>query len=248
VYGKDVNELVTAPPHDYTGKDVSSFWQDYKLVPDLMNFMENAKNILKDHPINLTRQENGKLPANSVWLWGEGKAPAMVTLEERYGIRGALISAVDLLKGIGVYAGMEVINVPGATGYLDTNYQGKVDAAVNSLDNTDLVLIHVEAPDETGHQGDMPNKIKAIEDFDQKIVQPVFDSLSGLMDFRLVVCMDHFTPLSLKTHTTDAVPVAIYDSRHNGPTANVSYSEENSRNAELKFANGEDFFQYIISE
>jgi 2,3-bisphosphoglycerate-independent phosphoglycerate mutase len=248
VYNNNVNALTTAPPHDYTGKDVSSFWQDYEVVPDLMSFMQNSRKILKDHPVNLKRQDSGKLPANGAWLWGEGKAPAMQTLKERYDLSGALISAVDLLKGIGVYAGMGIINVEGATGYLDTNYQGKVDAAINSLENTDLVLVHVEAPDETGHQGDLPNKIKAIEDFDKKIVQPIFDSLSGKTDFRLVVCMDHLTPLSLRTHTADAVPVAIYDSRVNSTPTESSYNEENAKKSQLTFANGEDFFKYVIGQ
>lgn len=248
VYSKDVTGLTTAPPHDYTGKDVSSFWQEYKHIPDLMAFMKKAREILKDHPVNRKRLEAGMLPANGIWLWGEGKAPDMMTLQERYGLTGSLISAVDLLKGIGVYAGMEIVDVAGATGYLDTNYQGKVDAALQAIGSKDMVLVHVEAPDETGHQGDLKNKIRAIEEFDQKIVQPILDGMSRDTDYRLVVCMDHLTPLRLRTHTTDAVPVAIYDSGDGADGSGLAYTEKNGQSAGLQFRNGEEFFQYVIGK
>ncbi len=248
VYSKDVAGLITAPPHDYTGKDVSAFWNGYNHVPDLMAFMEKSREILKDHPVNKRRLEAGKLAANGTWLWGEGKAPDMMTLQERYGLTGSLISAVDLLKGIGAYAGMEIVDVPGATGYLDTNYQGKVDAALHAINSKDVVLVHVEAPDETGHQGDLKNKIRAIEEFDQKIVQPILDGMPEDKDFRVVVCMDHFTPLSLRTHTTDAVPVAVYDSRDGEKNSGLAYNEKNGAAAKLEFKNGEEFFQYVIGE
>ena len=137
--------------------------------------------------------------------------------------------------------------MPGATGYLDTNYQGKVDAALHAINKKDIVLVHVEAPDETGHQGDLKNKLRAIEEFDQKIVQPVLDGLPKETDCRVVVCMDHFTPLSLRTHTNDAVPVGIYDSNSTRKNdTGVAYNERNGKSATLKFKNGEDFFQFVI--
>lgn len=140
VVDADISGLQTVPPHDYPEKDVTRFWQNYDAVPMLADFVHKAQAILADHPVNVKRIKEGKLPANCVWLWGEGKAPAMLSLKELYGVSGALISAVDLLKGIGAYAGMEVLEVDGATGYLDTNYQGKVDAALAALDHHDLVL------------------------------------------------------------------------------------------------------------
>lgn len=249
VYRGDVAGLVTVPPHDYTGQDVTQFWEKYEHYPDLMQFIRKACEVLQDHPLNRNRQQQqGKLPANGVWLWGEGKAPSMATLEQNFGISGALISAVDLLKGIGVYAGMEVVNVPGATGYLDTDYQGKVDAALNALDKHDLVLVHVEAPDETGHQGLLKEKIQAIEDFDRKVVRKIFDRMKGGPDFRLVVCMDHFTPISLKTHIAVPVPIALFDSRSPEQKNTLTYSEKNGASAGLHFANGEDFFKFLLDK
>lgn len=248
VYRGNVAGLVTVPPHDYSGQDVTQFWEKYGQYPDLMQFITKACAVLQGHPLNSNRQQQGRLPANGVWLWGEGKAPSMPTLEQNFGVSGALISAVDLLKGIGVYAGMEVMNVPGATGYLDTNYQGKVDAALSALRKHDLVLVHVEAPDETGHQGLLKEKIQAIEDFDQKIVQEILDNMKGGPDFRLVVCMDHFTPISLKTHIAVPVPFALFDSRSPERKNTLTYSEKNGANAGLHFANGEDFFHFLLDK
>ncbi|MBU4260653.1 MAG: cofactor-independent phosphoglycerate mutase [Proteobacteria bacterium] len=247
VYRGNVAGLVTVPPHDYTGQDVTQFWKSYAQYPDLKQFVRKASEILQVHPLNRSRQQQGKLPANGVWLWGEGKAPSMTTLEQNFGVSGALISAVDLLKGIGVYAGMEVVNVPGATGYLDTDYQGKVDAALSALDRHDLVLVHVEAPDETGHQGLLKEKIQAIEDFDQKVVQKILDGMKQGQDFRLVICMDHFTPISMKTHIAVPVPFALFDSRSPEQKNTLSYSEKNGKSSSLHLANGEDFFQFLLT-
>ncbi|MCB2184554.1 MAG: cofactor-independent phosphoglycerate mutase [Desulfobulbaceae bacterium] len=246
VYKGDPAKLTTVPPHDHTGKEVSNFWKEYDTVPELRDFISKACKILQNHPLNRKRQQQGKLPANAVWLWGEGIAPSMPTLQEKYGVSGALISAVDLLKGIGVYAGMDVINVPGATGYLDTNYQGKVDAALKSLEDRDLVLVHVEAPDETGHQGLLSEKILAIEDFDRKIVQPILDGLKEKHDFRIIVCMDHFTPISMRTHIDDPIPFALYDSRNPRQKTNLVYSEKNGKESKLQLNNGEEFLRLLL--
>ncbi|MEN8256730.1 MAG: cofactor-independent phosphoglycerate mutase [Thermodesulfobacteriota bacterium] len=247
VVDADIADLKTVPPHDYPEKDVTPFWQSYSSVPLLADFIRKAKIILADHPVNLKRVSEGKLPANCVWLWGQGKAPAMLDLQELYGVSGALISAVDLLKGIGVYAGMEVLEVEGATGYLDTNYQGKVEAALDSLTRHDLVFVHVEAPDETGHQGLLREKIQAVEDFDSKIVRPIFAGLEKLDSFRLVVCMDHFTPVSLKTHTNDPVPVAIYDPSQLGQNDFSSYTEESGRQAGVIYNDGAQFMKAVLA-
>ncbi len=222
----NVDILQTEPPHDHTDEDVSGYLHGYKKIPELYSFITSARAILKDHPYNIKRLQDGLLPVTDVWLWGQGKAPVMPTLEELYGVKGALVSAVDLLKGIGVYAGMDVLEVEGATGYLDTNYQGKVDAAMASLADHDLVFVHVEAPDETGHQGLLNKKIQAIQDFDQKIVGPIFKRLQEQDEpFSLTVCMDHFTPIRLKTHTRHPVPVATFFSNKTLSSGCGGYSE-----------------------
>lgn len=247
VVDTDITGLKTVPPHDYPEQDVTGHWQNYGTVPLLHDFVHRAKAILADHPVNVQRVKDGKLPANNVWLWGEGRAPAMLSLQELYGVSGALISAVDLLKGIGVYAGMEVLHVDGATGYLDTNYQGKVDAALAALLDHDFVLVHVEAPDETGHQGLLKEKMQAIEDFDSKIVRPIFVGMEDLDAFRLVVCMDHFTPVSLKTHTVDPVPVVIYDSQDHKQGDFLSYNEKTGRKAGVFYENGAQFMKAVLA-
>lgn len=248
VYRGEIAHLTTVPPHDFPNKDVTRHWQAYEQVPELAQFNKAAQKILTSHPINQQRRRAGKLTANTAWLWGQGKAPAMSTMQELYGISGALISAVDLLKGIGVYAGLEIITVPGATGYLDTNYQGKVSAALAALQRHDLVFVHVEAPDETGHQGLLAKKMQAVEDFDRHIVEPIAQGLAATTDhYKIIVCMDHFTPLSLQTHTTDAVPVLIVDSQQMDVGQNGGYTEKAGRESALFFANGHEFMERILS-
>ncbi|MDZ7641736.1 MAG: cofactor-independent phosphoglycerate mutase [Desulfurivibrio sp.] len=214
VWRRDCAELITSPPHDHSGRDISGLWQCYLQVPELGEVVAKATELLTAAPENARRRQQGQNPANAIWLWGEGKPPAMQTMRKQFGASGALISAVDLLKGIGVYAGMEIIDVEGATGYLDTNYQGKVAAALAALDRHDLVFVHIEAPDEVSHQGDLANKLKAIGDFDQQVVGPILEGLQRRgEDFRLAVTMDHYTPLSIRTHAALPVPFALYDSR-----------------------------------
>lgn len=238
-------DLTTAPPHDHTGRDVSSLWNGYIGHAVFGPLATKARAILADHPINLARVKAGRNPANAIWLWGEGKAPTLPTLQSRFEISGALISAVDLLKGMAVYAGMEVINVPGATGYLDTNYQGKADAALKSLENHDLVFVHVEAPDEAGHQGLIKEKIQAIEDFDQKIVKPIVDGMAG-QDFRIAITCDHYTPIALKTHAAIPVPIVLFDSRSTAPGCGCPYSEESANNSHSRLNSGEEFFAALL--
>lgn len=167
------------------------------------------------------------MPANSIWLWGHGKAPRMVTYRERFGLSGAVISAVDLVRGIGVYAGLEIIKVPGATGYLDTNYRGKAEAALDALKRLDFVYLHVEAPDESSHSGSIENKIRAIEDFDAKIVGPVSEGIREFGEYRILCTPDHPTPIRLMTHTADPVPFIMYGGETE-VSANVAGYDENS--------------------
>lgn len=206
--------ITTVPPHDYIEKDVTLHYQNYLTLPELQHLLEKSESILARHPVNLQRIKEGKNPATHFWLWGEGKMVNAPTLMERFQISGSMISAVDLLKGLGIVADLSVIDVDGATGDINTNYEGKAQAAVDALVDQDFVFVHLEAPDEAGHQGSLPDKIRAIEDFDARIVQPIVDHLRDQQeDFRVVVTMDHFTPLSLRTHVSDPVPTLLYDSR-----------------------------------
>jgi len=229
VYRGALAPLKTVPPHDYIEQDISPFRRDYFRHELWKELLENAEGVLADHPVNRRRAAAGKLPANSIWPWGEGKMPQMPTFTERFGLNGSMISAVDLLKGIGVLAGLESINVAGATGFLDTNYQGKAEAALAALEDKDFVFVHLEAPDESGHQGSIDNKIKAIEDFDLKIVAYIIERLRQReVDFRAVVTMDHYTPISLRTHSTDPVPTLLYDSRELTPGSTRAFSEKSA--------------------
>jgi 2,3-bisphosphoglycerate-independent phosphoglycerate mutase len=251
IYSNNLSDLITVPPHDHIGKNVAEYWKRYLQYPDLQFMLESACRILENHPVNRQRLKNGQLAANGIWLWGEGKAPVMPTLGAQFGLRGSMISAVDLLKGIGVYSGLDIINVQGATGYLDTNYAGKAAAALDALTHQDFVFVHVEAPDEAGHQGSLPDKIRAIEDFDAKIVKPIFEGLQAMnncQDFRLVICMDHFTPISLRTHSEHPVPVILYDSRNQGLKSGFSYSEENGEKTGVLYTNGLDFFNKLLQK
>jgi len=210
----DYPAMEPVPPHDHIDRDVSRHWQRYFEDPDWKKLLETSENILKNHPVNQERLAQGKRPANAIWLWGEGKLPQMPAFHNTFGLTGSMISAVDLLKGLGVTAGLSVIHVQGATGYLDTNYRGKADAALSALVHQDFVFVHVEAPDEAGHQGLVKEKIRAIEDFDQKIVRPIFEGLQARgEDFRAIVTMDHMTPVALRTHTSEPIPAILYDSR-----------------------------------
>ncbi len=203
----------TFPPHDLTGQSVRSYLEREGKEKPLLELVQSSWPILAKHEVNRLRRERGQNPATSIWLWGQGRAPKIPTLQELYGLTGAVISAVDLMRGIGVYAGLKPILVPGATGYLDTNYAGKVEAALDALETMDFVYLHVEAPDEAGHSGELKNKLQAIEDFDYKVVGPMIQGLKTLGPHRILLMPDHRTPLSLKTHSSEPVPFVLYDSR-----------------------------------
>lgn len=206
---------VLTPPHDITGKVITDYIPKGEAVDELYDLMKKSYDLLKDHPVNQARIARGKRPANSIWLWGEGTKPLLDNFSEKFGIKGSMISAVDLLKGIAICAGMNSVDVDGATGYLDTNFDGKCKAAIEEFKNgADLVYIHVEAPDECGHRGEIENKVKAIEMIDEHILGPVVEFLKGYDDFAVLVCPDHPTPLSIRTHTSTPVPYLIYDSKN----------------------------------
>ena len=244
--------LDPVPPHDYTDQDVSVFYRQYMAVPEFRALLDKARKILAEHPVNIERVKQGKNPANSLWLWGMGRKPRMELIEQRYGVRGSLISAVDLLKGLGVCSGLKVIEVDGATGYIDTNYEGKAEGALRALTDGDLVVVHVEAPDEAGHQGNVEDKVRAIEDFDQRIVAPIVRGLEGMgEDFRVVITMDHYTPISRKTHEDWPVPMVLYDSRGVDVPGGCGYTEANVKRAVgqngLELSSGAQFFKRFIN-
>ncbi|MCL1901247.1 MAG: cofactor-independent phosphoglycerate mutase [Firmicutes bacterium] len=211
---KDAFKLT--PPHDITGQKIGQFLPGGKNAKILTQLMEKSIQLLQTHPINLQRIKRGDRPANSIWLWGEGTKPKLNDFGTKYGIKGATISGVDLIKGIGKACNLEPINVEGATGDFETNYLGKEKAAIKAFnDGYDFVFIHIEAPDECGHRGDLKGKIKAIEQIDEKIVGNLIKDLQALgTEYRLLIMPDHATPVSLKTHTNDYVPYLIYDSRN----------------------------------
>lgn len=207
----DVGTLT--PPHDITGKKITDYLGVNQNGEVLLEMMRQSYDMLKDHPVNIKRIKCGQRPANSLWFWGEGVRKDLMPFEKKYGLKGAMISAVDLLKGIGKFTEMEVIDVPGATGYIDTNFAGKAEAAINTLKNgNDFVYIHVEAPDECGHRFEIKNKVKSIELIDELILAPILEAFKN-EDIRILICPDHPTPLALKTHTNAPVPYLIYDSR-----------------------------------
>lgn len=206
---RDLVRLECTPPHDITGKPYAPHLPQGPGAELAVELMEASQPILDAHPVNADRIAAGHLPATSIWLWGQGQAPAMQTYQERFGLKGAVISAVDLVRGIGVCAGLEVIMVPGATGYIDTNYEGKVAAALDALDRADFVYVHIEAPDEASHEGNVKLKLHAIEDFDRRVVAPCAEYLKTHPELRILVAPDHITALSTRTHAGGPVPFLI---------------------------------------
>ncbi len=205
-------DAVCTPPHDVVGQSIDDVLPRGKDSEVLIDLIRASKPVLESHEINIKRRKDGKNQANLIWPWGQGKAPSMPSFNKLYSASGSMISAVDLLKGIGRYAGLDVIDVPGATGYLDTNFSGKAAYAIEALKARDFVLVHVEAPDEAGHMGNIEAKIRAIEDFDEKVVGGMLNELASLGEYRILVLPDHPTPISVRTHTREPVPFAIYSS------------------------------------
>lgn len=199
-------DLRTDQPHDFQGEAYDKHWPKGKGAELLIDLTQQSKKILAQHPVNQQRVKEGKKPANMIWLWGGGLAPKLESFEKKYGIRGSVISAVDLLNGLGRYIGWEIISVPGATGYFDTDYQAKGRYAIQALKKFDLVFVHVEATDEAGHTGNYKEKIRAIENIDRHIMGPIVKHLKNERAWRLFVAPDHYTPIVKKTHVAEPVP------------------------------------------
>ncbi|MBE6485692.1 MAG: cofactor-independent phosphoglycerate mutase [Methanosphaera stadtmanae] len=227
-----MEELKSTPPHDVVGQSA----EENNLKPDneksqLINkLMKDSVEVLENHPVNKKRIEEGKLPANMIWLWGQGAKPVIGNFPEKYNMSGATITGVDLLKGISTYIDLDVIEVPGATAYFDTNYENKVDYALESLKTHDVQFIHIEAPDEAGHEGNLPEKIRAIENIDSIILEKLLKELPEIdPEYTIAVLPDHPTPINIKTHTMTPIPFAIYSTNIKEPDATEFYSEDMSK-------------------
>ena len=237
------------PPHDITGKKITRHLPSGKLGDLFLDLQKQSYELLKNHPINVKRIAEGKNPANSIWLWGEGTKPALPDFYEKNGIHGAVISAVDLLKGIGKGAGMEVINVEGATGNVNTDFAAKGQAAIEALKTLDYVYIHVEAPDESGHQGSLTDKITAIEKIDSDIVGPVLAYLESTGEpYHVLVCPDHPTPLATRTHSAEPIPYLIYKSDTEVHSGVDRYDEESAKSTGVYLEEGYHLIDKLISQ
>lgn len=221
------------PPHDITGQEIADYLPRGEGADRLIFLINASQMLFYNHPQYKRRVAENKLPANSIWLWGHGRSPRMESFRDRFGLTGAVISAVDLIRGIGVYAGLEIIKVPGATGYVDTNYLGKAQAALDALKRVDYVYLHVEAPDEAGHSGSLSDKILAIERFDEQVVGTVLSGIGGYGDYRILCTPDHPTPIKLMTHTAAPVPFVIYGGEGREDEAVAGYDEESAKGTGL---------------
>jgi 2,3-bisphosphoglycerate-independent phosphoglycerate mutase len=221
-------KIKTTPPHDITEQAIGAYLPAGDGAQELIRLMTDTQIFLHAHPINQQRRREGRREANATWPWGQGRAPQMPSFTARFALTGSVISAVDLIKGIGIYAGLRVITVPGATGYLDTNYQGKAEHALQALEKDDFVYVHVEAPDEASHNGDLDAKIAAIEAFDEKVVGTICKGMEQEHkgNYKIMVLPDHPTPIELKTHVDDPVPFVIYDSAHKPTSAARGFDEQ----------------------
>ncbi len=245
--------IATTPPHDVPGtpfRDVLArplAAGAAETAATVNELIERSQALLADHPINLARIAAGKEPANSIWPWSPGYRPAMQTLSERYGIgSGAVISAVDLIKGIGVYAGLEPVEVEGATGLYTTNYEGKTRAAIDALRVHDFVFLHIEASDEAGHEGDVPLKIRTIEYLDSRVVGPILEEISTWdIPVSLAILPDHPTPCAIRTHTAAPVPFTIYRTGQSGDGV-IRFDEDSAREGSLGHLSGDGFMELFI--
>jgi len=252
IWKKGIGRMRCTPPHDISGKKIDAYLPKGRGAEVLRLLMDRSAEILAYHPINQKRIREGHNPASIIWLWGQGKKLTVPLFRDKYNLKGALISAVDLTKGLGVCAGFDILRVKGATGYIDTNYIGKARAALNALKKYDFVYVHVEAPDEAGHNGDVKAKMQAIEDFDQKVVGTILDGIRRFRDFSILLMPDHYTPISVRTHTSEPVPFVIYRSRglSGKPKAKArAYSESICRMKNiLVFDKGYKLMDYFVGE
>ena len=238
--------MQTTPPHDITDHDIGDYLPRGEGSRDLIRLMTDAQILLKTHPANERRRQEGRREVSSIWPWGQGRAPRIPTFSQKFSLQGCVISAVDLIKGIGIYAGLQVVEVPGATGYLDTNYRGKAEYGLKALEETDFVYIHVEAPDEASHNGDLEAKIEAIERFDELIVGTVLQGVQQLEDSKIMVLPDHPTPIPLRTHADDPVPFVMYPWEQDCSSTVRSFDEKGAKESGIFVKDGHTLMERFI--
>ncbi len=248
VWDKGGERYTLTPPHDILERRIGDYLPKGEDAAMLYDMMKRSYEILNNHPVNIARAERGLKKANTIWIWGEGKKPMLDSFEEKYGLKGSVISAVDLIKGIALCAGMESIDVEGATGNVHTNFEGKAKAAIDAVRRgADYVYIHMEAPDECGHRHEVDNKVRSIELIDSKVVAYIKDELDKMGEpYRILVLPDHPTPLCLRTHTRDAVPYIIYDSTNAAPSGIDSYTEANAAKTGINIAQGYTLMERFV--
>ncbi|MFH1612324.1 MAG: cofactor-independent phosphoglycerate mutase [bacterium] len=244
---EDYSNLICRPPHDIINQPFKKFLPKGKNSDFIINLINESKKILENHPVNILRKKENLNLANMIWPWGQGKNKNAPTFKEKYGLNGSVVSAVDLIKGIGKWIGLDVITVSGATGYLDTNYAGKVKSALKSLEKKDFVFIHIEAPDEASHSGELELKLKAIEDFDKKVILPMLEGLKKFQEYKIMVLPDHYTPLCLRTHSDDPVPWVIYSSKKEKNTKLV-FNEKLAKKSGIYFKQGYKLIKYFLEK
>ena len=243
----DLGELT--PPHDIPGRVIEEYLSKVPAAQPLCELMERAYMVLKDHPVNQARIARGKRPGNGIWLWGQGFRPRLDGFTEKFGLKGSVISAVDLIKGIGVWAGMHVCNIPGATGYMDTNFEGKMQAALDELANgQDFVYIHLEAPDECGHRHEVENKVRSLELIDSRVIAPLLAGLDSYENYRVLVLPDHPTPLVTRTHARDAVPFVMFEKKAPKESGITRFDEESAKSTGLSIPRGCELMDLFLKK
>lgn len=248
VWDKGSTKVKLTPPHDISDRKITDYLPEGENAEELLSLMKRSEGILKNHPVNKKRIAAGKNPATSIWVWGEGTKPQLEDFSEKYGLSASVISAVDLIKGIAVCANMKSIDVPGATGNWDTNFDGKAKAALDTLlsDGNDLVYVHMEAPDECGHQGNAEKKKLSVELIDEKVVGFLREQLSNAgVSYKMLILPDHPTPISLKTHVSDPVPYIIYNSEKDTGSG-LSYNEKNAEKTGVYIDVGHELMKHFI--
>lgn len=245
VWHNKENSFSLTPPHDISDRKIREYLPS---DPTILSLMKKSFDILKNHPVNLDRIKRGLRPANSIWIWGNGTKPALDSYKSKFGLSGAVISAVDLIKGIGKCAGLDVIDVEGATGTVTTNFDGKAQAAVSALKNVDFVYVHLEAADEAGHRREIENKVKAIELIDEKIVAPIISALEDMgEEYSVLIMPDHPTPLAIRTHTRDAVPYLLYKSTEKREQSSFRYTEADGKKTGIFVPHGYELINKLLS-
>ncbi len=242
-------DALTTPPHDIHDRVIGPFLPGGTGAPQLLHLMKMSNGFLSDHQVNYERKSKGMRPANSIWLWGQGRKPVLPSFMEKYSLSGSVISAVDLTKGLGLCAGLTVVEVPGATGNIHTNFMGKARAALAELANgKDFVYIHVEAPDEAGHRGELQTKIRAIEEIDAKVLGELLAGMEDFPDYKIMVLPDHPTPLAIRTHVPDPVPFLIFEKSTIIEHGHTTFSEATAANCALRFEEGHRLMDYFINK